>query len=367
MGRPRSTRKDLPEHLSVISGTYYFRAAGAKAINLGKDYAVALGKYAQLLPERQAPLQFMRDVMDRYLIEVVPLKADRTQRDNQKEMANLRRTFGDLPPDSVTAQHIYRYMDARGAPVRANREVSLLSHVFKKAIRWGVATHNPCQKAELERNPEAPRTRDVKDHELAIFKKSASPMVVAYCDFKHLTGMRKGDILMLLKSNLQDDGIHYMPRKTRKRDPKTGARVARERVIEWSPELREVVERIQALRQRRRHRVQGKKVALVDSVFLFASVNGSGYYNPVKAKADGFDAIWKRYMKKAKAAALAEGWELEHFTEHDVRAKAGKDAQDAGQDGAKLLGNSDRIFHQVYDRGVQKVVPLKRRQFAEKP
>jgi hypothetical protein len=107
-------------------------------------------------------------------------------------------------------------------------------------------------------------------------------------------------------------------------------------------------------------KVNGKRVPLPETIYLFASKNGTPYYNDQKAKADGFDAIWKRYMAKAKAAAEEGGWTLRHFTEHDIRAKAGTDAAEAGQAGHKLLGNSEKQFRAAYDRGVERVVPLSR-------
>jgi hypothetical protein len=80
-----------------------------------------------------------------------------------------------------------------------------------------------------------------------------------------------------------------------------------------------------------------------------------------KSRSDGFDAIWKRYMAKAKMNAKVEGWTLEHFTEHDIRAKAGSDAEAAGQAGHKLLGNTEKQFRTAYDRGARKVLPLQRK------
>jgi len=357
MGRPRIHNRDLPPRLRLQDGTYYLRTKDGKSKPLGKDRAEALSEYFKLVADTR-PLTTLDTIMDRYLREEVPTKAPRTQLDNQKELANLRRSFGHFEPKAVTAQDIYTYLDGRRGKVRANREIALLGHIFKKAIRWGAATLNPC--TDIERNPEAPRDRLIGDRELEFFKQHASPLIRAYCEFKELTGMRKGDILTLTRSALQDDGIHYVARKTRRRNPKTGELRGRKRVILWTPELREVVEHILALRQRRRRRVKGKRVPLIDTVYLFATLNGQPYYNPEESQSSGFNAIWGRYMVKAKAAAQSEGWTLEHFTEHDIRAKAGSDAEAAGQKGYKLLGNTEPQFQSTYNRGVEKVLPVSR-------
>lgn len=359
MGRPRIRNKDLPQRVRLLDGVYYFRPKAGKSIRLGKDRTEALSEYFKLVTDRR-PLTTLDTIMDRYLREVVPEKAPRTQLDNQRELGNLRASFGRFEPDAVTAQDIYTYLDGRTGKVRANREIALLGHIYKKAIRWGAATRNPCTGAEIERNPEVPRDRLIEDRELEFFKQHASPLIRAYCDFKELTGMRKGDILTITKAALQDDGIHYVARKTRRRDPKTGELRGKKRVILWTPELREVIAQVLALRQRRRRRIKGRREPLIDTVYLFATLNGQPYYSVAKSRADGFDAIWKRYVVKAKAAAKAEGWLLEHFTEHDIRAKAGTDAEAAGQQGHKLLGNTEKQFRTAYSRGVEKVQPLRR-------
>lgn len=359
MGRPRIRNRDLPGRLRLQDGIYYFRPKVGKSKPLGRDRAEALSQYFKLVTDRR-PLTTLDTIMDRYLREVVPGKAPRTQLDNQKELANLRASFGRFEPDTVTAQDIYTYLDGRTGKVRANREIALLRHVYKKAIRWGAATRNPCAGSEIERNPEIPRDRLIKDRELEFFKQHASPLIRTYCEFKELTGMRKGDILTLTRAALQDDGIHYVARKTRRRDPKTGEPRGRKRVILWTPELREVVERALALRQRRRRRIKGQRVPLVETLYVFATLNGQPYYNAERSQSDGFNAIWGRYMVKAKAAATAEGWTLLHFTEHDIRAKVGTDAEEAGQQGHRLLGNTEAQFRSTYNRGEEKVQPLRR-------
>lgn len=365
MARPRKQRRDLPKRLYVEDGIYVYRPKQGSRQSLGKDLDEALRKYRKLNPLRGAA-KTMSDIFDKYNVEIVPTKAPRTQRDNARELANLRSAFGDFLPDEIEAKDIYTYMEARGARVRANREIALLSHVFKKAIRWGAAKRNPCVKGELERNVEPPRTRRVEQWELDYFKKYASPMIQAYCDFKDLTGMRKGDILTLTEFNLRPEGIRYVQRK-RKRiiDPRTGQELRpKERLILWTDELCDVVERIKALRRRRRVRVNGKRVSApcATSSYLFATINGTCYYDTDAARADGFDAIWKRYMAKAKAAAAVEGFALEHFTEHDIRAKVGSDAVDEGrEDGNKLLGNTPQMFRKAYDRSIERVVPMTRK------
>lgn len=58
----------------------------------------------------------------------------------------------------IDATHVSRYLriERAAAPVRANREVALLSNLIGLAIDRGEAKHNPCR--EVRRNEEQPRT-----------------------------------------------------------------------------------------------------------------------------------------------------------------------------------------------------------------
>jgi integrase len=290
----------------------------------------------------------MAQILDRYLLEVAPGKAKRTYLDNIREIGNLRAAFGEMLPGDIDARAVYAYLDQRGAPVRANREISLLSDVFKKAIRWGAAIANPV--VGVQKNPELPRGRYVEHWELALFRSVCSPMLQCYCDLKYLTGLRKEDLLTLTRSSLTEEGIYVVPRKTRKRHPRTGKEIqSKPMLFVWTAELQDVVARITAL----------KKGRAVKSVFLFATRAGQCYYDIDKSRADGFDAIRKRYMAMAKRQAEAQGQVLEHFTEHDIRAKNASDEINEAE-AQQRLGHATVKATKIYRRKIQRVTPLTR-------
>ena len=70
--------------------------------------------------------------------------------------------------------HIAKYLDIRGikAPVRANREISLLSHIFSYAMCWGQIDRNPC--LGVAKHPEKGRNRYISDQEFEGVKKLSS-------------------------------------------------------------------------------------------------------------------------------------------------------------------------------------------------
>jgi integrase len=104
------------------------------------------------------------------------------------------------------------------------------SHVFTKAIEWGVAEKNPCREIRKERAK--PRRRYVSEAEYAAAYKVMTPMAQCAMDLALLTGLRPGDLLRLTRANLTDDGIEVATSKTGKR-----------LLIEWSEALRSTVKR----------------------------------------------------------------------------------------------------------------------------
>lgn len=84
------------------------------------------------------------DVFDRYEKEIIPGKAPRTQKDNLLSLTQLRKAFSEAPVEALTPQVLAQYRDKRSAKVRANRELSLFSHIFNIAREWGIVTaENP--------------------------------------------------------------------------------------------------------------------------------------------------------------------------------------------------------------------------------
>jgi len=320
MGRQRKTDRHLPQRMYLRSGSYYFVDYNGKWINLGRVYAKAMVEYA-LFTDPDKPCKTIADLLERYLKEVAPLKAERTYQDNIKQGRYLRAALGHIQPDRLTAQMIYQYLDARGknSQTQANRELALLSHMFTKAIRWGVVDRNPCK--GVERFKEKPRDRYIQDWEYLAFRKFAGPLIGAYMDFKLLTGLRKGDILRLRLDHLKDDGIHAHISKT---DQNV--------IFEWTDALRQAVTNIRKIKRP------------VTGLTLFCTRHGKPY------TVSGFSSIWQRKMKEALAKQIIK----ERFTDHDIRAKAGSDA-DADQ-ASKLLAHLDSQTTERHYRRKEKVI-----------
>ncbi len=202
-------------------GYYYLtprdEAGKRKHIPLGTDLAQAKRKWAEM-EHKPVDTGTMRSVFDRYMRDVLPGKAARTQKDNEREMAFLRKVFDDAPVNAVTPVHIAQYRDKRGAkaPVRANREISLLSHVFNKAREWGLRTRdNPCK--GVQKLKEDPRDYYASDAVwTAVYEAACRPLRDAM-DLAYLTGQRPADVLKMTWQDIEDGALLVNQNKTAKR------------------------------------------------------------------------------------------------------------------------------------------------------
>jgi integrase len=324
-GNQRTKDKHLPKRMYLKSGSYYFVDQNKKWINLGRHYGNAIEKYNEFNVEH-AEIYTIDDLITRYIKEVAPTKAESTYKSNLAEAKLLRAAFGKMKPEELKPRAIYMYLDARKAKIRANRELALLSHMFKKAIRWGVVDTNPC--IGIERHPEKPRDRYVEDWEYQAFRAFVDPWMAAYMDFKLLTGLRQGDMLALKLEQLEEDGIHVLISKTKKQI-----------IIRWSDYLRKAVEEVQASK---------KSYRAKESEYLFCTRRGERYAS------DGFRSIWHRKMQKA----VEEGILKEKFREHDLRAKTGSDTD--LEHAKSLLAHLDnKTTQRHYRRKAEVVEPLR--------
>jgi integrase len=332
MGRRRKQDTHLPKRMYMRRGAYYFCHPESNQWQpLGKDIGAAFAEYGKLVGGQWSGRN-LGDVIDRYRTEVLPLKRSaKTRADQAKQLQRLKGVFGDMPADKISAQHCYRYLDGRANhPVAARHEVSLLGHVFAKAIRWGAATVNPVR--TLERTRKGKRTRYVTDAEYDAVYAMANVRMRIAMDLALLTGQRRGDLLTLTRAQLTDEGIVF-------NQSKTGAGV----LVEWTDELRKITDRAKALKPQ------------VPGEYLLRKRNGRPY------TAWGFSAIWQRLMDKAtKPAKNGEAPALgERFTFHDLRAKCASDKEGL-EDAAVLLGHaSSQTTKSVYRRKMPRATPLR--------
>lgn len=339
--KPRlSANKGLPAGWRLKHGAYYYRPPinnrdlwdGKTEYRLGKTLSEAYRTWADRL-EVYSDAKNMGDLLDRYALEVIPLKAPKTQDSNHISIRKLKAVFGEMPIEAVKPKHVYKFKDLRGkqGKTAANRDIEVLSHAFSKAIEWGFTEIHPI-KGKVRKFSTPPRTRYVEDWEVREALKVASPFIAAYIRLKLLTGLRRGDLLSPKVSDLKEDGIHVTPRKT-------ASTTGKKMIIECTEELQSAIEEVMGLR---------KKVL---SIWLFHTNRGQPYLKE-NGTANGFDSIWQRFV----ANAISKTNLKSKFTEHDLRAKV---ASDIGIEHAqKLLGHSSsEITERIYRRKPEIIKP----------
>ena len=335
--RRNTENRHLPARWRFKHGAYYFRVpANAKHLwddktefRLGSTIQEAYREYANRV-EMFIDAKTVAQLLDRYVVEIVPEKAAKTQQSNQTSIRRLRPVFGDMPISAVKPKHAYQYMDkvtkSSGA-ASANRDFEVLSHAMSCAVRWGLIDRN-ILKGQVRKNRIPRRERYVEDWEINEALKVANPILQAYIVLKLLTGLRRGDLLRLRVDDLKDDGIHVQTSKTGKR-----------LIISWTEELASAVEAALASRPR-------------DIVpWLFCTRNGDCYVK-TNGSANAFDSLWQRFMRKVVSKTTV----TERFQEKDLRKKT---ASDMGIDSArKLLGHaSEQTTRRHYRLKSETVLP----------
>lgn len=325
MGRRRRTEKHLPARMYLEHGGYYFRAKGANRTQLGRDLGVALTKYASLISNQWSG-RTVGDVIDRYRIEVLPLKRSEQTRDDQgRQLDRLKVVFGHMLPDNLTTQHCFKYADGRRGkdgqrvPTAARHEVALLGHIFSKAKQWGSATINPVTGMRFERSK---KRRQVTMLEVQALKELANPRMAAAIDLAVNIGQRRGDLLTLRHRDLDDEVLHV-------EQSKTGARVDLQR----SAAMLAIVARLKSFKPD------------IPNEYLIRKRNGKPYTQ------DGFSAIWQRLQRKYAATGARR------FTFHDLRSVSADGAATA-EEARDRLGHADvSTTKRYYLRGAVKAKP----------
>lgn len=327
MGRKRTTKsfKGLPRRMHLKGGAYYHVSSGnpRKWVKLDSEWAIAIRLYAEIegLQSTRSDTTF-RAVAERYRREIFRTKAPQTQKDNDKELANLEKVFGDMPMDEIKPYHVRRYLDTRGlkARVRANREKALLSHVFNCAREWGYTdAANPC--AGVKGHKEIGRDRYVEDAEFKAVWDAAHYTVQDAMDIAYLTGQRPTDVRKIERADIKEGALWFTQGKTGKK-----LRITIE------GELDTVLERILA----RKHKVTGP--------WLIQDEDGQ----PLS-----YEMLRFRFHRARQAAKVK-------FQFRDIRAKAATDTENLSH-AQKLLGHKTRAMteHYTRNRKGEKVNPVR--------
>ena len=152
------------------------------------------------------------DLIARYLKEESPKK-----RSARSDIINAKKPlefWPDKPIDSFYIQDLYQYQDWRkvqyvkpkkggieptklisGATI--NRELALVKHAFKKAVRWGYLKQSPFPKGEVEGMSETKRERYITNEEFQNICKTISGVTRPIVQTLYHSAQRSGKIFVL--------------------------------------------------------------------------------------------------------------------------------------------------------------------------
>ena len=322
--------KRIMPNLYLRHRVYYYvgRVSGkVKWIRLSDNFKEALIKYADLRGDSSVD-GTVSSAIHKYRTEVLPSKAKKTQADRAYQLDRLDKVFGRMPLDSVKPKHMQEYLTQRDKPIAANREVKLLGQIYRRARVWGLATTNPVE--DVYYNPEKSRDRELTDAEFIQLQETALPTVRAVIQFAYLTGMRRGDLLTLKITDLEDEGIRNRQNKT-----------DRKQYFSWTPALRMAAKAAMACRST-------PKVRYINTpAWLFTNRKGQ------QITVTGFNSSWRRLRTKCGLTDL-------HF--HDIRGKAATDAKRKGgiEYAQALLGHENVSQTEAYiqTKSTERVDPL---------
>lgn len=330
MPRRKTKNVHLPEYVTVIHGAYWYRPPAGepgKPIRLGEapheEYKVWQWYGSHIAPqEPMGDNTTLKQCFDRYLKEVLPTKAPRTQKDYSRHIAKLSEKFGHLRPDELRKRDIGQFLDRPTGKIQANRQVAVLSAVYAKIVgRWYLAENNPC--IGVERNESHRRTRYVTNEEYEIVWNAASPRVRVAMDLARRTGQRQGDILSLKWSEVTPEGVKFQQGKTGKK-----------LLVARGPKLDEVLARARLL------------LPQIDiGGYVLRTRQGKPYTS------EGFRAMWQRLVRRVTEKGLLK----ERFTFHDLRAKAVSDSKTLEEAFERAGHTSMAMTRGVYDRNFRLV------------
>ena len=121
--------------------------------------------------------------------------------------------FGNMQLSEISPWLIEKYKSKRRkevSPSTVNKELTVLRHLFNKAIQWGYARENPLKHVEWYREPKG-KLRFLSAEEIAALLQAAPLWLQRLILFALNTGMRRGEILSLTWDSIDfENGLIYV-------------------------------------------------------------------------------------------------------------------------------------------------------------
>jgi integrase len=309
MGRKRTSNFDLPPRMHMKGDCYYYvtTTKPRKWIRLDKSLQVAKQMWASL--EGAGTPGTFESLANKFLADCTKDLAENTRRNYNSHAQTLINVFGNMPLSEIKPHHIGTYLDRHASPMSANIQIGLMSTMFERALRWGMADMNPCK--GVRRNKMKPRDRYVTDDEYRAIRKECPDWLQIAMDISLLTALRESDVLKIRLADIDEGHLYVMQKKTKKRQ-----------AFVITEALASAIAKAKALER-----------GSVRSLYLL------------------FDSEGKRYGEKYLQDKFREARTEAGITDvvfHDIRGKAATDSKGEGLDYQALLGHSKRDMSDRY-------------------
>jgi integrase len=278
------------------SVAYRYHPVGKKPIALGDDKAAAIQKVLDL-NKTVATNGNLNSLWAMY--QVTPefnALSENSKTDYRQSSKQLLERLGLVTAADITPVVCARYLrvERASSPVRANREMALLSNLMNLAVERGEIPANPCK--QIRRNKERPRVDAPEVKTLIDFlawaraRKGAATVLSGMAEFAALTGNRRIEFLELHWPQVSADEVRLI--RGKQRDKQVVEAIA------ISPALQELLDRMKLV----------SKNTTLGAVF--PNLSGNPYTE------QGFKSMWSKLVLKA----LEEKAIDKRFTFHDLRA-----------------------------------------------
>jgi integrase len=310
----------LPRNVFEKSGTYWYVKADGEKRRWTKLCRVKDGLPAMYLELSKVTTEgvvdgMMPKIVADWLAEVGADRGEKTKANDAYVTREIADAFAEFRANQVKTTDVTEFLKqfkkkARTFNLYRAGVQELMRFAEEKGFREPGS--NPVQ--AIKTMPTPPRTRYITDSELRRIKVSAhygkdgkrtrsAASLCAMIDMAYLTGQSIGDLLDLEWSQLGRNGILFARGKVEKT---TGAKV----LIEWTPRLQALVDRIKGFKKR-------------NIRFVFTTQEGQPYTY------SGASSAWKRAVKRSGVRGV---------TFHDLRAKALTDV-----DGERGIGHAQTM------------------------
>lgn len=275
--------------------SYRYHPLGGKPIALGRDREAAIRQVLDLngdSSDRGSVAELWRLYQD---TDEWRAHAEATRTDYTQSSVHVLKIFGKMRAGAIKPVHLNRYLrvQRKQAPIRANREMALLSNLLNLAVNRGDLDANPCK--QVRRNKETPRNEAPSTATLTAFLAwvpAKAATLAGMAEFAALAGSRRMEFLRLQWPQVGETEVRTIRGKQR-----NGKEVVE--VIGMSPALAALLGRLRA-------RAPDARIGPV-----FPTQRANRPYTE-----SGFKTMWGRLMDDAIEAGVV----IDRFTFHDLRA-----------------------------------------------